>query len=555
MKQKMILYLLVICVLCSMIAVPTHAVELSTKENVNTIVEEIAKGYIERYISKTYLYETCDLKENTISALTDVPYAADASSAALNVDGVAVPITDLTETLTSFEAISDYYYHIRTEQAIARYDFSCTVDVLNTSISGNSARVALYSYMKYKYEPSDGYTEEGEHYTVWLSKLNGSWYISKIDFETMQQFASEDVPEYCSRMIREFDQQRAEPAVQSETVQAAEATRAFQYYDRTYNQNNACAYAYTYTTSTYTASANDSSFMNGLFSNCTNLGGNCQNFVSQCIWAGFGGSNDADSINNRLSPMDTVGSSELYQWYTAIDPWVCTDCFRRYLANSAGASETNGMTSSYTSDAACEYTSSFTGQNDASLLGAAVYVNKNSNGYGHVVLITDAAGLEFENVQYCGNSPMRKDKKLSDSYSGTVCLVKPYLIREGRTCSNGSHVFSVSNGTKTSYCRYCGFVKLRVTPTMLRPVPVGSTQTLYASASGAANTTCYRMAIRVTTPSGETIWSTYTNTSSISHRYTFASRGLYTIEVVARDLDPDTSLSRTANQVYTIRVY
>lgn len=80
------------------------------------------------YISKTYLYETCDLKENTISALTDVPYAADASSAALDVDGVAVPITDLTETLTSFEAISDYYYHIRTEQAIARYDFSCTVD-------------------------------------------------------------------------------------------------------------------------------------------------------------------------------------------------------------------------------------------------------------------------------------------------------------------------------------------------------------------------------------------------------------------------------------------
>ncbi len=129
MKHKMILYLLFICVLCSMIAVPIHAVELSTKENVDTIVEEIAKGYIERYISKTYLYETCDLKENTISALTDVPYAADASSAALDVDGVAVPITDLTETLTSFEAISDYYYHIRTEQAIARYDFSCTVDV------------------------------------------------------------------------------------------------------------------------------------------------------------------------------------------------------------------------------------------------------------------------------------------------------------------------------------------------------------------------------------------------------------------------------------------
>ena len=295
--------------------------------------------------------------------------------------------------------------------------------------------------------------------------------------------------------------------------------------------------------------------MNGLFSDCTNSGGNCQNFVSQCIWAGFGGSNDADSINNRLSPMDTVGSSGLYKWHTGVDPWVCTDCFRTYLANSNAASETNGMTSSYTSDAACEYTSSFTGQNVASLPGSALYVNKNSDGYGHVVLITDATGLEFEEVQYCGNSPMRKAKKLSDSYSGTVCLVKPYLIREGRTCSNGSHVFSVSNGTQTSYCRYCGFVKLRVTPTMLRPVPVGSTQTLYASASGAANTTCYRMAIRVTTPSGVTVWSTYTNTSSISHSYTFAARGLYTIEVVARDLDPDTSLSRTAKQVYTIRVY
>lgn len=52
MKHKMILYLLVICVLCSMIAVPTHAVELSTKENVDTIVEEIAKGYIEPISAK-----------------------------------------------------------------------------------------------------------------------------------------------------------------------------------------------------------------------------------------------------------------------------------------------------------------------------------------------------------------------------------------------------------------------------------------------------------------------------------------------------------------------
>lgn len=189
------------------------------------------------------------------------------------------------------------------------------------------------------------------------------------------------------------------------------------------------------------------------------------------------------------------------------------------------------------------------------MVGAPLYVNKNTNGYGHVLLIVEAKGKEYDEIYYCANSPMVKYGLLSDTYSGTMFLVIPSTMKNGRACSanHTSHNFTSPSGITTNYCRYCGFKKLYVTGNMQKPVARNSTKTI----GGSANMSCYRMALCITPENGPSTWIEQLNTSSISTSYTFTQTGLYTIQVVARDKNPEIYPGETvtAEQTFTIRVY
>lgn len=289
-------------------------------------------------------------------------------------------------------------------------------------------------------------------------------------------------------------------------------------YSRTYNRSNAIAYAYTYTTSSYNntpGTGNNSSFINANFNNYTGMGGNCQNFASQCVWAGFGGVNTVDAVNSHQFPMNSA-------WYDTKSnglhtaSWTCTDDFYSYITSS----NSNIATTIGNVNGSFAYIPLYL------LNGAVLHVNPNAGGYAHAVIITNATGSSYSSIEICGNSPMRKGVILSDqAYSSNMRVIMP-------TSATGENI------------------SLNITGAMLKPIPVGSTHTLSAT----ANQTCYRIAICVKHENTQTgIWTEYLNTSQISKVQTFSQTGLYTVTVRARAVNSSTST--VAEHIYTVRVY
>ena len=512
-----------------------------------------------------FLYHTEDLKSGTVkevlenTALTASASASGISNESLFLGENIYTLAQLDDKITNFERRADYLNYIRTAQDIERYDFTYNAEVVESEISSTTAHIRIYTAISYKYTP-DSYetTFECDYYSVWLAKINGLWCIANIYNEATATESSDESARSYEELIAQFDawQERKVNVSTTQAViasgDAAAETMAVGTYDRLYNADNAVAYAYTYTTGSYTDSQNNDFYLNKSFNNLTGSGGNCQNFVSQSVWSGFGGCDTEDAINLKRFPMDTSTS---HPWWSikgdASPSWKACDLMRGYLrtCNNSSSSLT-GMITNYTSDSANECSTSFAelGMGTGTLYGSMLYVNKNSSGYAHVVLIVGANGTNFDQVYFCGNSPMRKWKKLSDEYipNPSFCVVKPSAMKDGRGCS---HSFPGS----TNFCSRCGYNRMKVTPTMVRPIAQNTT----LSVGGRANITCFRMALCITSPSGDNTWRELTSTSSIYSSYYFNQTGLYTIKIVARDLDPDSypSATRTAENVFKIRVY
>lgn len=458
--------------------------------------------------------------------------------------------------------------HIRSAQNIQRLNYTYNPVIVDSKIDGATAYVDIYTHITYQYYTGAETTEEGTNYTVWFAKIGGTWYIADIYSEENEAFGIADAVEDYNELIADFNVWWREEQVrlaQKETAEVdsssnAEPTAVTRsvYYDRLYRRDNATAYAYTYTTTSSSTSIQQN-FYNPLFPNYADEGGNCQNFVSQCLWAGFGGSNTQAAISGREFPMDTIGAGSYY-WATTSSnsstAWAGTISIKNYLAAVNNGNPTNGLITNFVSTSANSYTGSFeayTGST-SNLVGSIVYVPGSENEFGHAIIITDATSKSFSDIYYCANSSMAKNKRLSDSYSNTtVCLVVPSVMRDGTPCTASAHNFSNTSGVACNRCRYCGYVNLKVTADMLRPIAQNSTATV----SGSASRTCYRIALCITTPSGVSTWLESLNTVSISRSYTFTEKGLYTVQIVCRNLNssdyPDDSV--TAEQTFTIRVY
>ncbi len=504
---------------------------VTTKQDLNTersYVESIAVDYITKYIYNSYLYQSNDLTIGTANEILKQ------STETYCVDNEFVSASSLCDRMTSFKLSADYYRHIRTAQNIERYDFSYTPTVISSNVETDSAYVHIYTHISFKYLLGSEPSECGDNYIVHLLKIDGNWYIVDIDAEALIAYGLTNLHDTYDEIIEEFDNQQLSTAAVT-PAGALTQPRSTGTYDRSYNANNAIAYAYTYTTSSYTGtSGNNTSFLNSNFNDYTNSGGNCQNFVSQCIWAGFGGIDTYSAISNRLFPMNSG-------WSTVNNSWAAVNPFYTYVT-----SDTCTLNSIY--GVVDGNNGGFSHIPLANLLGAALQVRRSSNtNYHHTLLITGATGYNFSEIQICGNSPMRKAVILADeNYASDMRIIMPTAMQNGRTCSGGSHSFV---GTHCA-CQHCGFNKLTVTGAMKKPIAVGTRTTLTAT----TNSTCYRIALCISY-NGQETWTEYMNLSQISKTYTFSNAGLYTITVVARDVTDTDPTSVTATHTYKIRVY
>lgn len=583
--KKFIAVLLVVVVLTQFCFGFTVTASADTEESKN-VVEELAKDYVEKYIDNTFLYTEHDLSENTIK---EVMCADEQVSAAAIAPTGAAKYATATGDISFVEDVADYYTYIRASQNIQRYNFGYAVHVTDTTVNENQATVQLFAEVSFQYTLKDEMSYLGDCYTVELIRTNNDWYISNMTSDGIEtegiskqtfdyDIAVAQFDSYCATIRPELD--AAADSEQLEAMDAFDENMELQStgdnidQSRTYNRTNAIAYANTYSSANYTqATGNDPNYLNKeLFSDYTEDGVNCQNFVSQAVWAGFGASNTKTAVDIGAFPMDKSGTHKWYHISTDDRAcWTGVNSFFGYFQSSNSDNDNIGMKGNYyTIYAGYDFSSVTT--NKASLLGAVLNVNYDptyndgAGGYGHAILLTEATGLTFNKVKFCGNSPMRRQVLLSDSsytYNARLRLIVPTTMRHIVKCEKNDVIYpqhsyqaTYSAGTPCT-CKTCGKCRLVVTPNMMRPMKTGT-----ATVSGSANYTCYRMAIGITSPSGTTTWKEITNTKNASTTYNFSEKGLYTIKLCGRDVEEGSTdingkliTSTNVTTVFTVRVW
>lgn len=282
--------------------------------------------------------------------------------------------------------------------------------------------------------------------------------------------------------------------------------------DITYNKANAVNYAGVYSTDADNDKTTPPTFRNTDF---PWFSSNCINFASQCVWAGFGGSNSRTDIGNKYG-MDNTGS---YTWWannaTSTPSWYSCRAFREYVANSKSVTEKGLKCDTGTT----AYNSNQLPFTASDLIGSVLHVKgKNNNGqpgeYCHAVFVNNATGSTRDKIYYTAYSNCRKNGLLSLYFpsSNSNTLNGIYVIVP-RTFSSGS------TGT-------------RVWADLLNPVAQNTSATL----KGYCNVGCTFMNITIYNPSGTQVTSqTGYNTSFINYTYNFNIKGAWKIVVLGND--------------------
>lgn len=170
------------------------------------------------------------------------------------------------------------------------------------------------------------------------------------------------------------------------------------------NRSNTAWYGTTYTDNSGTSST---TYYNKLFKDYNYPGGgDCQNFVSQAIWYGFGGQNNSTAINGHYSPMIDKNAAETYDWwadaYNTDDNWmwVNVDNFKNNIINNYDTDKLGVQ--------------GHLGSLSYSEVGDYLYKS------GHVMLITaitdyDSDGLtDFNEIYVSAHNVNYKNERLSD---------------------------------------------------------------------------------------------------------------------------------------------
>lgn len=557
--KRLVSLLLVLCLALSLTAMGASALEAAPTEELDEL-EKLATDYVTAYIENIYLDGGNDLSKATVAEL-----AADAaveSSLSLPMDQQVLVGRELTtlsklcDNITFLDETAQYYGYLHTAQDLFVEDFTLTTTILDHVLEGSYAYIHLYALAEFRYPGAEITSAAGDHYYVEFIKTNTGWTIVDMTVEFLEAYGIKQGTFDLQASIQAADDAFRQPVVAApESVETQAVTHGY-----SYNKNNAIAYSMVYTTSQnndgHDGPTKDylefENIDSDIFGSYTGIGGNCQNYVSQCLYIGLGGSNTASKVEAGGPPMDESGE---YQWYWKSDgdrypSWTATDLFFSYAKNSfdkKNLGETGMRGSWHTISAG----SNFSGVTTSQLLGSVLEVYRGSSAPDHAILIVEANGLERKDIKFNGNSPMRKAQPLGAEFpSQKMELIIPTGMDVVGTCT---HSYTSSGNWTGVICKSCGYNRMRITASMPHwgMFRTGTTWTVTAS----MGFTCYRIAIGITDPSGNTSWSEYTNTGSVSRSYDFSQTGLYNIRISARNMPESYSGSASTYYDYTIRTY
>lgn len=529
---------------------------LSSKISINSVdnkeIATIVETYLNECAQSIYLSKDFDFERNTligISASLDSRKAVNSLIAEQEFFSFRKLYSpELEKTIcyspTSPDTLMDnlilqsdrtkYFRHLQESRGFSYNYFNTNYVFDEIIVDKNYAIATVIEKLDYQYCGCDFSSYEQYTYNISLAKVDGQWVIVDVvsddpfflEYHTGGFDLDAAIEDINAATVLEKASIPAEP-VQVSTIspQAQELARAIRY-----NKQNAVNYAFTYTTKSDDGTKGQKpEYTNP---NMPWLNANCMNFVSQCIWAGLGGSNSAEDINNH-NMMDTEGTSTAHKWYTTTSSctssWSSCSSFKTYVdtPDSSGT------------DLICQTKEIDSTSNDLyfsadSLIGAAIQTKGlNSNNqpvqFGHVVFVTEAYSSNRDWVFITAYNGNWKNVALSSRYGATSQKSKVdnlYIIVP-------SYMRAYKSG-------------LRLWADLLNAQPVGTSVPI----NGYANTTCNSFKVKIYNPSGKLETTKYfTRTSSISSNYTCSQAGTWKFVLSATDS------SDTASFTYIVRVY
>lgn len=267
--------------------------------------------------------------------------------------------------------------HLHTALGFSLAD--CRTDLTFDSIKivDDTASVSVYEWFTYyEYTPNDGIAEfesgRGKDYTIELQKTGNVWTITSIDFYDLSTDTLRDFDISIDEFVRgEYEAATTCTPDNSVTTFGMDLVETAAANGRTITSFNANAFK------TY-ALDYDGSMRNPYFYDCSSLGGDCQNFASQCVWAGLGGSNY--NLSNAQFPMinSTLAGNSGREWYIYPNgahsaSWTSCYYFRNYL--SAGSSSQIGLYGSIGSNTA------------AAQVGDILHIRDSNGDYSHALVV------------------------------------------------------------------------------------------------------------------------------------------------------------------------
>jgi hypothetical protein len=413
-KSAKLVSLFLLITIC--ISVLQCAFAIGEKSSPESAITNLVEKYLESSAYNSFMYKSNDLVSNTIDALTtqqkkDVSLGSDVSSQITSIlpsDTKASLLQD--SSLKPHQNKTEYFKHVRQKQGISRRDFSVDYQFNKVDIQGTFAKANVSELISFYYSDCDEPTYIGTEYEVYLINIDDQWYIYDMSSDDEQDCVFEDKDFDLTEALKEYDSitEYSTDGITQEVNGRICALQSSVTNYRTYNKESAARYAYTYTTS---GSANQTSYYNLLFNS---YNADCQNFASQCVWAGFGGDNTSSSISGTLIPMDNVGTN---RWYAnpAATYWAWTACsyFRNYISSSSSSSDTRMLADIY--DIAGNV-NSFSGLPiyPAELIGSVMHVYGSNGAYDHAIIITNVTGSTRSDIYFCAHTSHRKNAKLSD---------------------------------------------------------------------------------------------------------------------------------------------
>lgn len=301
--------------------------------------------------------------------------------------------------------------NIISSTALENYNISLIYNNIELDGVDATVQVKVSANLKYNYMENI-FTDELVH-KITLKSSEGNWLIVsddyldelKMSYDINTDFSSEIVKmkhNYKSYLIENKKNKGLAPGMQDNAKENSDMQIYSEPGDSTHSYTSsyrASAVAYAKVFTDDSGSMDGSSYNNDMFKYFKE-NNDCQNYVSQCIWFGFGGRSSA----NKDFPMhsewwaDTTSTSTTWNWTGT-----------SYFLNWVTSNYTNG---NYGLQAYATTPSNISA-------GDYIYIP------GHVLFVTkasDADGdgyVEYNELEICAHTSNRKDKNLAALYGST----------------------------------------------------------------------------------------------------------------------------------------